>query len=146
MVMTYGTSPSPVELRELSTTELGSILLSNLGNQRNVHNMMIGHRQAHEKIASANDLIGVPLARRVLHPRSGSLTDTRLEKGERQAVADLFAGALGAFKDPASHRVVDFDDPARAADAIVVADLLLRMLDGSADSDTISEEDSGGRS
>ena len=245
MVMTYSTSPSPAELRELSTTELGLILLSNLGNQPNVHNMMIGHRQAHEKnresdidfllgrlsdvwawlvaegcvgpdpgqssgwyrvtergrrlaqegtlsslfadqripddiherleearrlfrsgrlelgvfeamrqveIAlrekseSPNDLIGVPLARRVLHPESGTLTDTRLEKGERQAVADLLAGALGAFKNPTSHRIVDFDDPARSADAIVLADLLLRMLDGSADSDTISEENSGGRS
>ena len=82
-----------------------------------------------EKSGSADDLIGVPLARRVLHPESGSLTDDRLEKGERQAVADLYAGALGAFKNPTSHRIVDFDDPARAADAIVLADLLLRMLD-----------------
>ena len=55
--------------------------------------------------------------------------DGRLEKGERQAITDLYAGALGAFKNPTSHRVVDFDDTARAADVIVLADLLLRMLD-----------------
>jgi hypothetical protein len=42
---------------------------------------------------SATD-IGVNLARKAFHPETGSLTDTTVDdKGERQAVSDLFAGA-----------------------------------------------------
>lgn len=78
---------------------------------------------------AGNDIIGVPLARYALHPDSGPLTDARLEGGEREAISHLFAGALGAFKNPTSHRVVDFDDPAVAADIILLADLLMRLLD-----------------
>lgn len=78
---------------------------------------------------AGNDMIGVALARHALHPDTGPLTDQRLEAGERQAIGHLFAGALGAFKNPTSHRVVDFDDPAVAADIILLADLLLRLLD-----------------
>ena len=228
MLMTYRTNPSPEQLRELSTPELGLVLLANLGNQANVDSLMISHKSAHQnndepdvdrllervsdtwawlvaegcvgpdpkqssgcyrvtergqrlseegnlsnvfadqripediheqlresrtlfragrielgvfaamravevslrdKSGSSNDLIGVALARRALHPEKGPLADDRLERGELQAIADLYAGALGAFKNPTSHRVVDYEDPARAADVIVLADLLLRMLD-----------------
>ena len=78
---------------------------------------------------AGNDLIGVTLARHALRPDGGALADDRLETGEREAISHVFAGALGAFKNPTSHRLVDFDDPAVAADVILLADLLLRMLD-----------------
>lgn len=82
-----------------------------------------------ELSGAGNDMIGVPLARYALRPDGGPLADDRLEAGERQAISHLFAGALGAFKNPTSHRVVDFDDPAVAADIILLADLLMRLLD-----------------
>ena len=227
-MMNYGTTPSAEQLRELPTAELGLIVLTTLGNQENIRNILNGHKRAHsenretdvshllgrlsdawawlvaegcvgphqyqssgwyrvtergrrlsedgnlsnvfadqripediheqlresrrlfrggqmelgvfaamrevevslrDKSGSSNDLIGVALARQALHPEKGPLADDRLEKGERQAIADLYAGALGAFKNPTSHRVVDYEDPARAADVILLADLLLRMLD-----------------
>jgi uncharacterized protein (TIGR02391 family) len=78
---------------------------------------------------AGNDVIGVPLARQAFRPDGGPLTDERLERGEQEAIGHLFAGALGAFKNPTSHRVVDFDDPAVAADIVLLADLLLRLLD-----------------
>ncbi|HSH62350.1 MAG TPA: TIGR02391 family protein [Acidimicrobiales bacterium] len=78
---------------------------------------------------ASNGEIGTKLARQALEPRSGPLADPRLEEAERQAISHLFAGALGAFKNPTSHRIVDFDDPALAADAVLLADLLMRMLD-----------------
>lgn len=78
---------------------------------------------------AGNDMIGVPLARQAFRNDGGPLTDGRLERGEQEAIGHLFAGALGAFKNPTSHRVVDFDDPAVAADIVLLADLLLRLLD-----------------
>jgi uncharacterized protein (TIGR02391 family) len=82
-----------------------------------------------DQSGAGNDMIGVSLARHALRPDGGQLTDERLEAGEREAISHLFAGALGAFKNPTSHRVVDFDDPAVAADIVLLADLLLRLLD-----------------
>lgn len=79
--------------------------------------------------SAGNDEIGVKLARKALHVDTGLLADQRLEPAEREAIGHLFAGALGAFKNPTSHRIVDFGDPALAADAILLADLLMRMLD-----------------
>jgi uncharacterized protein (TIGR02391 family) len=82
-----------------------------------------------ELSGAGNDMIGVALARYALRPDGGPLADEQLEVGEREAISHLFAGALGAFKNPTSHRVVDFDDPTVAADIILLADLLMRLLD-----------------
>jgi len=82
-----------------------------------------------DQSGAGNEMIGVPLARYALRADGGPLSDQRLEAGEREAISHLFAGALGAFKNPTSHRVVDFDDPAVAADIVLLADLLLRLLD-----------------
>jgi Protein of unknown function (Hypoth_ymh) len=41
----------------------------------------------------------------------------------------LFWGALGVFKNPSSHREVEFDNPTEASEVVLLADLLLRILD-----------------
>lgn len=48
---------------------------------------------------------------------------------EQVAFMNLFQGALGAFKNPSSHRAVEYNDPAEAADVIHLSDLLLRIID-----------------
>ncbi len=55
-----------------------------------------------ELSGAGNDMIGVGLARYALRPDGGPLADDRLESGEREAISHLFAGALGAFKNPTS--------------------------------------------
>jgi uncharacterized protein (TIGR02391 family) len=76
----------------------------------------------------SNDLIGVALMRKAFSPKDGVLRHPGAEPGEQQATADLFADAIGAFKKPAGHRTVQFDDPVEAAEAVQLADLLLRMV------------------
>lgn len=80
-----------------------------------------------------NDLLGVNLMRRAFSPKDGALRDPSAEGGERQATADLFAGAIGVYKNPASHRTVRFDDPVEAAEVIQLADLLLRVVQRAAE-------------
>lgn len=61
--------------------------------------------------------------------RGGPLHDSEMDKGEADATMALFWGALGVFKNPVSHRNVQYDDPTMASEVILLADLLLRILD-----------------
>ncbi len=62
----------------------------------------------------------------------GPLRDPIAEKGEAEATMALFRGAIGVFKNPVSHRQVDYADPTLASEVVLLADLLLRILDGRA--------------
>jgi len=73
-------------------------------------------------------LIGVNLVRTAFHPEAGPLTDKTTVPGERQAISDLFAGAIGAFKNPPSHRNVDLTAQI-AVELIYLANYLLRVVD-----------------
>lgn len=75
-----------------------------------------------------DDLTGIKLMRRAFNPNDGRLTDINAEGGEKEAAANLFAGAIGAYKNPASHRTVQFYDAIEAAEVIQLADLLLRIV------------------
>ena len=58
----------------------------------------------------------------------GLLTDTQLPIAEQEAMANLFAGAIGLYKNPQSHRHVP-THPEDAAEVIVFASQLLRIVD-----------------
>ncbi|WP_181439747.1 TIGR02391 family protein [Curtobacterium sp. MCBD17_028] len=72
--------------------------------------------------------LGVPMMRDAFKP-GGPLSDADEVVSEQEAVRDLFVGAIGAFKNPTSHRAVEFDSPVEAASIIHLADLLLRIVD-----------------
>ena len=79
-----------------------------------------------------DDVIGVQLMRKAFSHedgRLGPLADPAQEVAEREATAHLFAGAIGLFKNPVSHRQVNYSDPTVAAEIVLFADLLHRMLD-----------------
>jgi len=78
-------------------------------------------------------VIGVALMQGAWSPKGpGALVDTAADGGEQIAVMQLFAGAVGVFKNPPSHRQIDYADATEAAEAVMLADLLMRLLDKTA--------------
>lgn len=69
-----------------------------------------------------NSLVGVPLMQAAFGPKDGPLTDREADGGEKVAMMELFKGAIGVFKNPSSHRPVDYNDPTFAAEIILFAD------------------------
>ena len=67
--------------------------------------------------------------RKAFHPDEGTLADLSRPKAEREATAHLFAGAIGLFKNPSSHREVNWEDPGECAELIYLANHLLRMVE-----------------
>jgi uncharacterized protein (TIGR02391 family) len=76
----------------------------------------------------SSEAFGVPMINQAFGP-NGSLTDTTAAKGEQDGARALFAGAYAVLRNPSGHRDVDYDDVAEAAEAVVVASLLMRILD-----------------
>jgi uncharacterized protein (TIGR02391 family) len=73
--------------------------------------------------------LGVKLMRQAFRPTDGALTDVNSDAGEQEAMMHLFGSAIGVFKNPSSHRTVQYEDPIVAAEAVLLADLLLRLID-----------------
>jgi uncharacterized protein (TIGR02391 family) len=73
--------------------------------------------------------IGTALMRLAFAVDDGQLTDFAADKSERQARADLFAGAIGSYKNSHSHRDVNLDDPDEAREIVMLANHLLRIVD-----------------
>jgi uncharacterized protein (TIGR02391 family) len=75
--------------------------------------------------------LGVKLMREAFapSPNAGPLTDLDVDRGEQVARMEFFAGAIGSYKNPHSHRNVALDDPDEAAEIIMVANHLLRIIE-----------------
>ena len=72
---------------------------------------------------------GVPMIRKAFNPKGGPLADPAADEGEREALSALFAGAIGSYKNPHSHRHVPIDTPREAVEIILLASHLLGIVD-----------------
>jgi uncharacterized protein (TIGR02391 family) len=75
------------------------------------------------------DDYGTDLMRKAFNSTTGPLTDMSLPESERKGFEHLFAGAIGAFKNPHSHRKVTIEDMRVALDQVLLASHLLRIVD-----------------
>ena len=73
------------------------------------------------------EVIGVSLMKEAFK-EGGRLADASLEAGEQQAYMALFWGAIGSFKNPTSHRIVQLEEPQQAVEVIFLANLLLGVV------------------
>ena len=72
--------------------------------------------------------LGTRLMRKAFEPMKGPLADGLLESGEQQAQSDLFAGAIGAAKNPPSHREIEMSK-VEAARLILFASHLMSIVE-----------------
>lgn len=73
--------------------------------------------------------IGTNLMRKAFDKGTGPLTDMSQPEAEREALAHLFAGAIGSYKNPHSHRTVTIVDAREAQEMVMLASHLLRIVD-----------------
>ncbi|MGX9143482.1 TIGR02391 family protein [Mesorhizobium sp. 128a] len=73
--------------------------------------------------------LGLSLMRKAFNAEHGPLADPAAQGSERDALSNLFAGAIGCYKNPHSHRYIAVTDPASAAEVVMLANQLLRIVD-----------------
>jgi uncharacterized protein (TIGR02391 family) len=77
----------------------------------------------------SQSLVGVELMRKAFAENTGPLTDISFVLSEQQATAHLFAGAIGLFKNPTSHRLAAIRKPEDVVSLVMFATYLLRLVE-----------------
>ncbi|PTQ78793.1 uncharacterized protein (TIGR02391 family) [Nitrosomonas oligotropha] len=73
--------------------------------------------------------IGTALMRKAFDKTVGPLSNMQQPEAEREALAHLFAGAIGSYKNPHSHRTISISDATEAQEMVILASHLLRIVD-----------------
>lgn len=75
-----------------------------------------------------DDVTGTDLMKRAFKA-NGPLADPKAPVGEVDGTMALFWGTYSVLRNPSGHREVSFDDVSEAAEAVMTASLLMRILD-----------------
>jgi uncharacterized protein (TIGR02391 family) len=89
-------------------------------------------RTVEEETRTAAGLPNSVIGKDVMVEAFGSgkpLDDPSLDRGESDGRKLLFMGAIQALKNPSSHRTVNVTDPQEAAELVLFANALLRILE-----------------
>ena len=81
-----------------------------------------------EAVVDDDKCHGVDLMRKAFHVEKGNLTGLNQQKAEKQAISDLFAGAIGYYRNAFAHRNVNVTAE-EAAEIIIFASHLLRIVE-----------------
>ena len=95
--------------------------------------VFIAFRMVEETVRKAggysNADVGTVLMRKAFDARNGPLRNPNDDEAEREALAHLFAGAIGSYKNPRSHRTVGLVEASEAQEMVMLASHLLRIVD-----------------
>lgn len=80
------------------------------------------------ELSGLDGLVGRSLVQKAFG-KAGVLRDRTEPPAEQDALMELLSGALGLFRNPPAHREIQFDNPMHAAEVIITASLLMRLLD-----------------
>jgi len=72
--------------------------------------------------------VGVGLMTYAMNPKNPLLHFSAIP-AEQEGYYALFRGAIGALKNPLSHRSIGHNDPARVLEHLAFASLLMRLID-----------------
>jgi uncharacterized protein (TIGR02391 family) len=81
-----------------------------------------------QKLGAAATDLGVMLVSTAFGQKETRLLASDVP-AEQESIHALFRGAIGAFKNPLSHRAVGHSDPTRVFELMALASLLLRIID-----------------
>ena len=72
---------------------------------------------------------GQPMMAQAFHSEKGPLRLQSEVDSERQALQQFMTGALGLFKNPRSHRNTDVADAKEAAEMLLIASHMMRIIE-----------------